>query len=62
MPGPGRFASNTAVPSYCGQPKFAPLPEPALVMKNSMGNFEALTTVMFGGVLELFPRLKFVSV
>jgi predicted TIM-barrel fold metal-dependent hydrolase len=35
---------------------------PALVMKNSMGNFEALVTVMFGGVFELFPRLKFVSV
>ncbi|HEV3111788.1 MAG TPA: amidohydrolase family protein [Candidatus Binataceae bacterium] len=35
---------------------------PALVMKNSLGNFEALVTVMFGGVFELFPRLKFVSV
>ena len=35
---------------------------PGLIMKNSIGNFDAMVTVIFAGVLELFPKLKFVSV
>ncbi len=35
---------------------------PALLNVASLANYEALSKIIFGGVLERFPRLKFVSV
>lgn len=35
---------------------------PALLNVASLANYEALSQIIFGGVLELFPKLKFVSV
>jgi predicted TIM-barrel fold metal-dependent hydrolase len=35
---------------------------PALLLINTTGNMEALARLIFGGVMELFPKLKFVSV
>jgi predicted TIM-barrel fold metal-dependent hydrolase len=35
---------------------------PAMILMNSMGNMEAVARLVFGGVMELFPGLRFVSV
>ena len=35
---------------------------PAMILMNSMGNMEALARLILGGVTELFPKLRFVSV